>query len=319
LLLVGGLSLPSSAGAAGAQYDPNARDLVRLTTWFEGEFDNQEQVWCETEGRATVPPAARHERIHATHRRVSLPAFGTHVFYVEEFLEDDPQKISRQRLVTFESARDQGIRMRQWFFKNPKSVVGSQDAPSRLEGLTAEQVTHLPECDVFWHAHADQYIGSMREKACVLGQGPQRRYSQHDLVLSATKYWRVDRTFNLATNALVVGNPSGVPHKLNRAKRFDCTVNLYSSGYLNGPSPEDQTFHGQPIHSQGGTIKLTRTSDGKTYTLRLRDNVPVGSRRRRALHLLLPARSGRALPRFQSGLDERHMRADRAAAISRVA
>jgi hypothetical protein len=41
LLLVGGLSLPSSAGAAGAQYDPNARDLVRLTTWFEGEFDNQ--------------------------------------------------------------------------------------------------------------------------------------------------------------------------------------------------------------------------------------------------------------------------------------
>jgi hypothetical protein len=172
---------------------------------------------------------------------------------------------------------------------------------------------------VFWHAHADQYIGSMREKACVLGQGPQRRYSQHDLVLSATKYWRVDRTFNMATNALVVGNPSGVPHKLNRAKRFDCTVNLYSSGYLNGPSPEDQTFRGQPIHSQGGTIKLTRTSDGKTYTLRLRDNVPVGSRRRRALHRLLPARSGRALPRFQSGLDERHMRADRAAAISRVA
>jgi hypothetical protein len=71
-----------------------------------------------------------------------LPAFGTHVFYVEEFLEDDPQKISRQRLVTFESARDQGIRMRQWFFKDPKSVVGSQDAPSRLEGLTAEQVAY---------------------------------------------------------------------------------------------------------------------------------------------------------------------------------
>lgn len=34
--------------------DPNARDRLRLTAWLEGLFDNQEQVWFETEGRARV-------------------------------------------------------------------------------------------------------------------------------------------------------------------------------------------------------------------------------------------------------------------------
>ena len=37
-LLFGGISLD-------AQSDQNARDLVKLSTWFEGSFDNDSQLW----------------------------------------------------------------------------------------------------------------------------------------------------------------------------------------------------------------------------------------------------------------------------------
>jgi len=257
--------------AADRQDDPSARDLVRLTQWFEGRFDNQEQIWFETEGRAEVAERDRHERVHAIHLRVDLPVFGPQVFYVEEYLDDDSAKVFRQRLVTFESARGEGVRMKLWFFKDAKAVRGAHNNPALLARVTPDDLTHLPECDVYWRADADQYSGSMRPKACVFGNGAERRYSQHDLTLSPSKYWRVDRTFFVDDDRLAVGNPSGVPHQLNRAKAFDCTVNFYGENYLRGPGPDDQRFAGQFLHSQGGSLQLQRRADGKTYLLRLRD------------------------------------------------
>jgi hypothetical protein len=251
--------------------DPSARDLPRIVAWFEGAFDNQEQVWFETEGRAQVPAERRHERVHAIHRRAALPAFGPHVFYVEEYRDDDPGKVFRQRLVTFESAREQGVRMRLWFFRDSGAVRGAHADPSKLAALTTQDVFFLPGCDVYWLPQADQYAGGMRERSCQFGEGAQRRWSQHDLVLSPSKYWRIDRTFFVDSGRLAVGHPDGVPHKLNRAKTFSCDVNVYGRDYLAGPSDDDQSFTAQPLHSQGGTVRFERKADGKTYVLRLRD------------------------------------------------
>ena len=260
-----------SIAAAAPPDDPSSRDLQRLVAWFGGEFDNQEQIWFETEGRAATPVAERHERVHAVHRRVSLPTFGKHVFYVEEYLDDDPQKVFRQRLVTFESARQSGVRMKLWFFKDPGKVRGAQLDPSKLAGITREDVTDIEGCDVFWVLEGDQYVGGMKPRACVFGDAGERRYSQHDLVLSATKYWRVDRIFALESERLVSGHSAGVPHKLVRAKIFSCDVSFYAGNYLAGPNPNDQIAEDQIIHSQGGTITIHRRSDDADYTLRLRD------------------------------------------------
>lgn len=40
-----------SPAAADTQGDPFARDILILTDWFEGEFDNEEQVWFEADVR----------------------------------------------------------------------------------------------------------------------------------------------------------------------------------------------------------------------------------------------------------------------------
>jgi hypothetical protein len=153
--------------------------------------------------------------------------------------------------------------------REPASSERAEVRPRPAQWLPSPRA--LPECDVFWRAEADQYVGGMVGRSCVFGDGAQRRWSQHDLVLSATKYWRIDRTFELATGRLAVGHPSGVPHKLSRAKLFECNVNFYGTNYLAGPSPDDQAFTRQRLHSQGGTLRYTRKADGKTYVLRLRD------------------------------------------------
>ncbi|MCP5471456.1 MAG: chromophore lyase CpcT/CpeT [Sinobacteraceae bacterium] len=257
--------------AAPIPDDPSARDLQRLVLWFEGDFDNQEQIWFENDRRSATPASERHERVHATHRRVNLPAFGQYVFYVEEYLDDDPAKVFRQRLVTFESAREAGVRMKLWFFKDPASVRGAHRDPSIVASITPADVTGLPGCDVLWVPQGDQYVGGMEPRACVFGEKGQRRYSQHDLVLSPTKYWRVDRIFLLESDKLHEGHSRGVPHKMMRTKMFSCDISFYADDYLAGPHPDDEVFSGKEIHSQGGTIAVTRKSDGMEYVFRLRD------------------------------------------------
>ena len=72
------------------------KDFQTMMAWFPGVYDNQEQVYFEAEQE--VDEALRHERIHHVFEPVDLPAFGEHVFYVQQHLNDDPAQIYRQRI-----------------------------------------------------------------------------------------------------------------------------------------------------------------------------------------------------------------------------
>ena len=87
---------------AGARADEAAvldKDFGTMRAWFLRVYDNQEQVYFEAEQE--VDEALRHERIHHVFEPVDLPAFGEHVFYVQQHLNDDPAQIYRQRIYTF--------------------------------------------------------------------------------------------------------------------------------------------------------------------------------------------------------------------------
>lgn len=246
--------------------DPFARDLKIIATWFEGEFDNEEQRWFEKDRRTNIPEEHHHIRVHTIHTPVKLPEFGEHVFYVEEYRDNDPQNIIRQRLVIFSSdLKKNQIRMQQGFLKEPKKVLGAQNAVEKLMGLTAKDVVFLNECDVFWSRKADQFEGSMDVKTCVFGKGEDRRYSVHDLFLSKTKYWRVDETFRVKDDSLFIGHPLGEPVKMRRTKQFVCDV------YFTNSDGTREELKGAKLHSQGGTVEVTRAEDGKEFTLLMRD------------------------------------------------
>ena len=265
--IVFSLLLPALPAAADVDNtDPFARDLLILADWFEGEFDNEEQVWFQADPRSATPDDERHERIHTIHTRLDLPAFGAHVFYVEEYKDNDPAAVFRQRLVLFSSDREEpAIRMRQGFFNEPKRFLGAHRAPEKLAGLTTDDVFFLDQCDVFWRRSADQYEGGMKPKSCVFGEGKDRRYSVHNMVLSAGKYWRVDSTFRISDGSLYVGHSVDRPFKMRRARVFICEAAFRPEG---GP---EQLVSGLRVHSQGGEATLTDESTGKVYLLRIRD------------------------------------------------
>lgn len=244
--------------------DPFARDLLILTDWFEGEFDNEEQLWFHTRSRAGGETPVR---IHTAHKRVSLPSFGDHVFYVEEYKDHDPETVYRQRLVIFSSDTDKdAIRMQQGFFKKPDAVRGAHEDVSLVAGLTPDDILFIDECDVFLRRVADQFEGGMDEKACVFGEGDERRYSVHNVVLSKTKFWRDDTTFLVSDDSFFRGTAPGEPTELRRAKFYICDVYFYGEDRR-----QQQVVEDLRIHSQGGTGKAIRESDGQEFELLLRE------------------------------------------------
>lgn len=259
-----GMSFSLGGAAADTASDPNARDLLILADWFQGEFDNEEQLWFENDPRSNTPEADRHQRVHTLHKRMNAPQFGEHVFYVEEYVDHDPAKIIRQRIVIFESDLERSqIRMRQGFFANAESLVGAHKRSEVFESLTDEDVFFIDTCDVFWRRVADQFEGKMDEKACVFGDGDKRRYSVHNLTLSASKYWREDLTYLVADNSFYTGTRPGHPTEMRRADRFICDVTFRTEEGA-------QAFDDLPIHTQGGTIDVVRESDGKPISLMIR-------------------------------------------------
>jgi len=260
LLLSGLTLLPAYADDA---YDPNTRDLLMIAEWFEGEFNNEEQVWFH---RRSGAGGDEPTRLHVTNRRVDLDEFGEHVFYVEEYRDHDPDEVYRQRLVIFSSEGANGsIRMRQGFFRNPKSVLGAHADAALLEGLTEDDVLFLDECDVFFRRVADQYHGSMKSKTCVFGEGDERRYSVHEIILSESKFWRIDATYLTADDSFFRGTPPGTQSQLRRAKVFYCSFYFY------GTNGETETVSELRVHGQGGTTTAVRSADGTTFEILIRE------------------------------------------------
>lgn len=255
--------------AEDAKEHPFARDIKILTKWFEGRFDNEEELWFHGRSRA---PGAEPTRIHTIHVRLELPEFGDHVFYVEEYQNNDPKDIIRQRFVTFEPDLEAGaIRMQQGFLKKGDKYLGKYDDPSAFAKLKKKDIFFMRDiasdnqCDVFWTRHLDQYEGKMVDKGCQLGtdgKGPPR-YSVHNLSLSAEKYWRVDSSFLTADDSLHIGTPVDKPTRMRRAAVFQCSGTFRTGDQAQEIAPF-------ALHNQGGSAQITREADGQAFDLLLR-------------------------------------------------
>ncbi len=259
--------------------DQNAvldRDFLTFLEWFPGVYDNQEQVYFEEE--LGVPEDERHERIHHTFARVDLPAFGEHVFYVQQYLDDDPEKIYRQRIYVFSpDYEENAIRLQIYTPNDVASLVDAHLDPSKLEGLTPDQARNMPGCDVFWKKRAAEFDGQMKERACsfVSQRSGKRIIIDDDLVLSKDELWISDRAEDEEGN-YVFGNKAGIPHKNIKARRFECWLAaLHTDG-------ENWTFRqGLEMWDQGGQVWIDTDEDPpQTIGIKMRNvRWPTGDNR----------------------------------------
>ena len=226
------------------------KDFHTMMAWFPGVYDNQEQVYFEQEQE--VDEALRHERIHHVFEPVYLPAFGEHVFYVQQHLNDDPTQIYRQRIYAFRPDYEEGaIRLTIHIPNDVASLVDAHLDPTKLSGLSPEQTRVLPGCDVFWRRQSNHFVGYMTPNACsyVSSESGKRIIFNDDLLLTEEALWISDRAQDEEGNR-VFGHPTGVPHKNRKARRFECWMTAMQRD-------GEWTFRrGLEIHDQGGMVWL---------------------------------------------------------------
>lgn len=279
------LAAPAAAQPAAGSDAVLDKDFALFLDWFEGRFDNDRQVFFADE--TGVPEDVRHERIHSIFRPVDLPAFGEHVFYVEQYSGADPADIYRQRLYVFTPVYETGeIRLDIHAPLEPEAIQGAHLDPAKLEGLTPEAAIAYPQCAVYWTRRENQFVGATRRGECRV---ESRRSGatlviEDDLLLTEEAIWIRDRA-ETAEGEYVYGNRAGIPHKLRRARAFRCWVATLSGAAHGdageGAKPSDWSFTRDVfIHDQGGRALVEPVGDAPAVELRLRDvEWPTGSNR----------------------------------------
>lgn len=268
---------------AAAQEDATRKildkDFSVMMSWFPGRYDNQEQVYFEEE--LQIDEELRHERIHSIFEPVELAAFGDNVFYVQQYLDGDPDKIYRQRIYTFRVDYDENaVRLDIYVPKDPDAIKDAHLDPSKLQGLSPETMIEYPGCEVYWRRESQQFIGYMREEACRIESTRSGRtiIVTDDLMLNANEIWIRDTAVDTDGN-YVYGHKGNEHHKLRKARMFKCWAGILRRG-----ATEQADSYFDPdvqIHDQGGLVWITTDeTDPQTYGLKIRNvSWPYGNNR----------------------------------------
>ncbi len=222
------------------------RDFSRMMSWFPGEYDNQEQVYFEDE--LGVDSAVRHNRIHHIFAPVDLENFAGTTFYVQQYQNDDPSDIYRQRIYSFEpDYEENAVRLTIYTPKDPKPLINAHLDTAKLAGLTPRDFRTVEGCEVFWKAQINAFHGYMKENACKVDSraSGQTLIITDDLLLTENEIWIRDEARG-SDGAYIFGNKAGVHHKNRKARAFKCWLSI---------KKEDGSFTFDPnikIHDQGG-------------------------------------------------------------------
>lgn len=263
------------AEAQDRRYTLTERELEYLMEIWPGDYDNREQLQFFANVGQTGYESTGVLRIHSQISRVDLPAFGEYVLYVEEYRDNDPANIYRQRLYELSADEDEkAIRAKLHFFKDGEKYLGAHDDPSKLASLTRDDTSVLDGCDVFLRREVDAIAGSMKTKTCIFGEGGERRYSDYQVRVTEGGYWFRDRILYYDTDEPLPEFGPFTWHQLERARWFQCMIDF---PYEDGGRPIN-TVEYVRIHDQGGTHKFTYR-DGRDMVFTFRNNWSYGMQR----------------------------------------
>lgn len=225
------------------------QEMQEMLTWFDGEFNNYQQVWQEKQDKAEHP----HEHIHSIFARVNLPSFGKHVFYVKQYMDADPSKIYRQRLYTFRpNLEEKAIQLDIYSFPVDSLYIDGHRYPEKLAKLKPSDMRNIPGCAVYWIKQQDHYIGYMKDKACFF---PSRRtgkniYITDSLKLTKDEIWINDQARDEEGN-YVFGNKANIPHKLKKCRYFNGWIAIKTKG------KQTMNVKNLRLHNQGDRKQLS--------------------------------------------------------------
>lgn len=222
-------------------------DIAELHSLMTGRFDNNIQTLIERSNNAENP----HERIHSVLVPVNIPELSEYVLYTEQYAQNDPEKIFRQRLYAF-SNEGKEIKMALYKIKDKDRFKQAYLNPSILEEIKVEDANHINGCDLYFAKEDNTYIGKTRENECSIKLPHLNKPMNVSTTIhvSPKELWIYDEAFT-ADGKMIWGREDKVPHKLNQARSYKCTSLLKKedgSGYIRSKSDN--------MHDQGAKFYI---------------------------------------------------------------
>lgn len=265
----------TSAGAQERSYTLLERELEYLVEIWPGNFDNREQVQGDADVGKPSYESGAHLRVHGKISRVDLPDFGEHVLYVEEYKDDAPSSIFRQRLYVLSADDDyNAIRVKVHFFNDRQKWLGAHENPTKLSSLTPDDTTTNAGCDLLMRREGDGLAGGTSAGECGFGEGAERRYFEYQVRVDENGYAFRDHSVIAETGEEIEAVAGYQWHELDRVRWFQCMVDFpYKVG-----KPRMYTEHYVRIHDQGGVFEFTHP-DGRAMALSMRNRWSYGMQR----------------------------------------
>lgn len=174
-------------------------DWKRFLAYWPGDYDNNQQLSEQLTSKMDSTDRNRHSSLRII--RVELPSFGNDVYYAEWFAYKNPKKVTRQRIYAFEK-RDTILVLKLHVFPTDSVFVartsGAYHTPSKLKGVTPNDMVPLLGCDVYFKWDKTEYVGAMKKGACAFpapnSETPIYSWSQMRLRKDAFEY--LDGWFN---------------------------------------------------------------------------------------------------------------------------
>jgi len=233
--------------------------LALLIGWWSGEFDNNEQIVRQSGGGLSQPVFEPHFRVHSHFHPIELPELGEHVFYVEEYKNNNPNDLYRIRLMSLSADLEaNGIRIQMYSPKDQQALAGSHGNLDTITTGSVEQwQPHNAGCAVFLTYEGVQFRGGMQRRACI-GVDPegneQNVWFDYHIVVGPGFYWFKDAVRKLNDDDLNMALAPGSPDffQADRVEWFQCVVNYNADGDMT----DTQRLTEVTLHDQGGSAAI---------------------------------------------------------------
>jgi hypothetical protein len=225
--------------------------LQRLVSWWPGEYDNNEQIVRQSGGGLAKPVYEPISRVYTHAVLLDRPGIGEHVVYVEQYRDNDPDKVARIRVYSLQiDLQAQAIRARPHEFRDESQAILGIQGQAALADIETGALRALPAgCDVLIRFEGGQFRGQQNPETCAEGNGFDREF-----VIGERHYWFRD------FSAAAAGREAPAPFvESTRARRFVCSVAYNLEGDMTKTEPLTEI----ELHDQGGAAEID-WPDGRT-------------------------------------------------------
>jgi hypothetical protein len=147
------------AGCASTEEKPDVamQDLVAM---FPGHYDNTAQV--QSDIARGVPP---HEALALDIVPIEAIMIGENVFYVQESIAGDPNRVLGQKIVMFGVVRKEIVQT-DFALGEPHRWRNGQNNPDLFKGIMTQDVRSIKGCSLKWKRVEGKFTGANDPKTC---------------------------------------------------------------------------------------------------------------------------------------------------------